>query len=184
MRRIRTGLFTSLDGIVEADDDWQFAYFGEELMSEIFDGFRGADDLLMGRVSYEGYARLRTEHPDSPVLPFLDSRPKHVVSTTLADRDLDWAGATVLGGDVAAGIDALKRSPGGDILLLGSPTLVRWLLSRGLLDELALTVFPILVGSGPRLFQDMPAKRVGLRLTDSRALASGALSLRYAPAKG
>ncbi len=100
MRRIRTGLFTSLDGIVEADDDWQFAYFGEELMSEIFDGFRGADDLLMGRVSYEGYARLRTEHPDSPVLPFLDSRPKHVVSTTLADRDLDWAGATVLGGDV------------------------------------------------------------------------------------
>lgn len=71
---------------------------------------------------------------------------------------------------------ALKRSPGGDVLLLGSPTLVRWLLSRGLLDELVLTVFPIVVGSGTRLFQNMPAERVGLRLTDSRALTSGALA--------
>jgi dihydrofolate reductase len=183
MRTIRTGLFISLDGIVEADDDWQFAYFDEELMRGIFDGFDGADDLLMGRVSYEGYARLRTEHPDSPVLPLLDARPKHVVSTTLANQDLDWEGATVMCGDVAAGIDALKRSPGGDILLLGSPTLVRWLLSRGLLDELVLTVFPIVVGSGPRLFENMPTERVGLRLTDSRALASGALSLHYAPAE-
>jgi len=111
MRTIRTGLFTSLDGIVDADDDWQFAYFDEELMGGIFDGLDGADDLLMGRVSYQGYARLRTEHPDSPVLPFLDARPKHVVSTTLTDRDLDWEGATIIGGDVAAGIDALKRSP-------------------------------------------------------------------------
>ncbi len=136
MRTIRTGLFTSLDGIVDADDDWQFAYFDEELMGGIFDGLDGADDLLMGRVSYQGYARLRTEHPDSPVL------------------------------------------------LLGSPTLVRWLLSRGVIDELALTVFPIVVGSGTRLFENMPAERVGLHLTDSRALASGALSLRYAPAKG
>jgi len=144
MRTIRTGLFTSLDGIVDADDDWQFAYFDEELMRGMFAGFDGADDLLMGRVSYEGYARLRTEHPDSPVLPFLDARPKHVVSTTLADRDLDWEGATVIG----------------------------------------LTVFPIVVGSGPRLFQNVPAKRIGLRLTDSRALASGALSLRYSPAEG
>jgi len=184
MRMIRTGLFTSLDGIVDADDDWQFAYFDEELMGGIFDGLDGADDLLMGRVSYQGYARLRTEHPDSPVLPFLDARPKHVVSTTLTDRDLDWEGATIIGGDVAAGIDALKRSPGGDVLLLGSPTLVRWLLSRGVIDELALTVFPIVVGSGTRLFENMPAERVGLHLTDSRALASGALSLRYAPAKG
>lgn len=183
IRTIRTGLFTSLDGIVDADDDWQFVYFDEDLMRELFAGFEGADDLLMGHVSYEGYARLRTEHPDPPVLPLLDARPKHVVSTTLADGDLDWVGATVISGDVAAGIDALKRSPGGDVLLLGSPTLVRWLLSRGLLDELVLTVFPIVVGSGTRLFQNMPAERVGLRLTDSRALTSDALSLRYTPAE-
>jgi len=182
MRTVRTGLFTSLDGIADADDDWQFSYCDEQLMREILGGFDGADDLLMGRVSYEGYARLRTEHPDSPVLPLLDARPKHVVSTTLADEDLDWKGATIIGGDVAAGIDALKRSPGGDILLLGSPTLVRWLLSHGLLDELALLVFPVVVGSGPRLFEDMPVERVGLRLTDSRALESGTLSLRYATA--
>lgn len=181
MRTIRTGLFTSLDGIVDADDDWQFAYFDEELLHEILAGFDGADDLLMGRVSYEGYARLRTEHPDSPILPLLDARPKHIVSTTLTDRDLDWQGATVMGGDVGAALEALKRSPGGDVLLLGSPTLVRWLLSRGLLDELVLTVLPIVVGSGPRLFEDMPCERLGLRLTESRALASGALSLTYAP---
>ena len=81
-----------------------------------------------------------------------------------------------------AGIDALKRSPGGDILLLGSPTLVRWLLSHDLLDEFVLLVFPVVVGSGPRLLEDMPVERVGLRLTDSRALESGALSLRYATA--
>jgi len=103
MRTVRTGLFTSLDGIVDADDDWQFSYFDEELMREIFGGFDGADDLLMGRVSYEGYACLRTEHPDSPVLPLLDARPKHVASTTPADEDLDREGATIIGGDVAAG---------------------------------------------------------------------------------
>ncbi|WP_380168913.1 dihydrofolate reductase family protein [Jannaschia sp. R86511] len=183
MRKITTGLFTSLDGIVDADDDWQFTYFDAELMHEISNN-SGIDDLLMGRVSYEGYARLRTEHPDSPVLPFLDSKPKHVVSTTLSDQDLDWEGARIIGGDVTAGVRALKRSPGRGILVLGSPMLVRWLLAHGLLDELALTVFPIVVGSGPRLFQDMPAERVGLRLTEHRALASGTLSLRYTPATG
>lgn len=75
MGKIVTGLFTSLDGIVDADDDWQFPYFDEELFAAITAGWHSASTLLLGRRSYEGYERLRVEHPDSPMLAFLDATP-------------------------------------------------------------------------------------------------------------
>ena len=182
MRKIVTGLFMSLDGVVEADDDWQFAYFDDELFEGITAGWSRADAVLMGRRSFEGYDALRDQHPDSPAVAFLDSVATYVVSTTL--QDASWRDTTVLGDDLHEQVSRLKQEPGKDILVLGSPTLVRWLLRNGLLDELNFSVLPIIVGSGVRLFQDMelPPGHVGLELRGAKTLASGALELRYTPA--
>jgi dihydrofolate reductase len=180
MRKIFTGLFTSLDGIVDADDQWQFPYFDEELFQGITAGWARAGAALLGRRSFEGFDALRGEHPDSPAVAFLDSIPRYVVSTTL--HDVSWRGTTVLGDrDLRGQILQLKRQPGKDILVLGSPTLVRWLLRNGLLDELNLTVLPIVVGSGVRLFEDieMPGGPVGMELGGAKTLASGVLEVTY-----
>lgn len=185
MRRIVTGLFTSLDGVVDANDDWQFAYFDEEMAESIRAASDQADAVLMGRRSFEGYDALHREHPDSPILAFLERSDRYVASTTLTDTN--WPGTTVLNGDVEDQLSELKQRPGKDILVAGSPSLVRWLLSRGLLDELTLTVFPIVVGSGLRLFPDSPTgdplARVGLDLVRSKALRSGALEVSYTPSR-
>ena len=177
--RIVTGLFTSLDGIIEADDQWQFAYFDEELFAAISANWAQTGAVLMGRTSFAGYDRLRHEHPDSPVVHFLDGVPKYVASTTLTH--VDWPGTTVLGTNLEAEVAALRTTHQGEIIVLGSPTLVRWLIARGLLDTLALTVLPILVGSGVRLFHDMelPEGPVGMHLGTARPLGSGVLELSY-----
>lgn len=183
MPKIFAGLFTSLDGIVEADDQWQFPYFDEELFGGITAGWARAGATLLGRRSFEGYDALRGEHPDSPAVAFLEGIPRYVVSTTL--QNVGWPGTTVLGdGDLRARVSELKRQPGEDILVLGSPTLVRWLLRERLLDELNLTVLPIVVGSGVRLFEDMdlPGGHQALQLDQAKPLASGVLELRYTPA--
>ena len=183
MPKLVTALFMSLDGIVEADDDWQFAYFDEELFEGITSGWARAGAALMGRRSFEGYDALRASHPDSPAVAFLDATPKYVASTTL--KDVDWANTTVLGGDLLEQVTDLRRRPGKDVLILGSPTLVRWLLRNGLLDELNFSVLPIIVGSGERLYRDMelPAGHIGLKLEGARSLGSGVLELRYTPVR-
>lgn len=181
MRKLITGLFMSVDGVIEADDEWQFPYFDDELIGKLMDQMRRADAVLMGRRTYEGYAAIWSDGPsDTPMARFLDAAPKHVVTSTLTS--FSWHNSTALGGDLETEIRELKRSPGRDILIPGSPTLIRWLLGRGLLDELAYTVLPVVVGRGPRLFDRMPAVEIGLELARSKPLASGALELSYVPA--
>lgn len=183
MRKMVSGLFMSLDGVVEADDDWQFAYFDEEMFGVITAWWERADAVLMGRRSFKGYASLRSEHPDSPMLAFLDGVDRYVVSTTLSQAD--WPGTTVLGDDLRGRLLELKRPPGEDIFVPGSPTLVRWLLGQRLLDELNVSILPIIVGSGDRLFPDSPddsLARLGLELANSSVLRSGVLNLAYTPA--
>lgn len=184
MRKIVTGLFMSLDGVVEADNDWQFAYFDEEVFDSIAAGWDRADAALMGRRSFEGFDTLRLEHPDSPMVAYLERVDRYVASTTLAQSS--WRGSTVLRGDVYEQLSQLKQRPGKDILVPGSPTLVRWLLSHGLLDELNVSILPIIVGSGVRLFPDTSTgdllTRVGLDLVSSKPLRSGAVEVSYAPA--
>lgn len=178
--RITTTLILqSLDGIVEADDAWQFAYFDEELFEGITSAWARAGAVLLGRRTYEGYERLRHTHPDSPAVAFLDGLPKHVASRTLTD--VDWPGTTLLAGDLGEQVPAISTPAGTDLLVLGSPTLVRGLLHLRLLDELRLTVLPIIVGAGARLFvDDELGDHLPLRLIQSRALGNGALELRYA----
>jgi len=132
--------------------------------------------LLLGRHTYEGYERLRVTQPESPMLAFLDATPTYVVSSTLEKASHD--NVRIVDGDPHR-VAQVRRESEGDVLVLGSPTLVRWLLAEGLLDELSMFVLPILVGAGTRLFEQMPAKRVPLRLEESTTLRSGALALRY-----
>jgi dihydrofolate reductase len=176
---LTTLLFLSLDGVVEAEDDWQFPYFDEEMLQ----GFSAQQDraaaVLLGRRTFEGFQALRGTHPESPVVAFLGATPKFVVSRTLTPPD--WGVTEIISGDLAAEIAALKERVDGDLLLLGSPALARWTLGHGLLDELALTILPIVVGAGPRLFEQMDTARVGLRLERCHPRGNGVLDVVYRP---
>jgi dihydrofolate reductase len=152
MRKIVSGMFMSLDGVVRADDDWQFAYFDEELFASITAAWDRADTVVMGRRSFEGYRLLRSEHPDSPMLAFLNGATRYVLSTTMTDAN--WPETTVLADDPYPDLAQLRSAEGRDILVAGSPTVVRGLLARGLLDELNITILPIIVGTGDRLFPE------------------------------
>lgn len=170
--------FTSLDGVVDADGDWQFPYFDAELFGWVSAAWERAGSVLLGRASFEGYERLRAGHPDSPVLAFLDSVPVHVVSTTMPGAPRD--NVSVVGRDVAGHVRDLRARTESTVLELGSPTLSRWLLGQDLLDHLDLMVLPVIVGSGTRLFLDGTARPSGLRLRSTRSLSSGAVQLDYA----
>ena len=139
----------------------------------------------MGRRSFEGYRSLRADHPDSPMLAFLDAVDRCVVSTTLADPK--WPGTTVIADDVVSAVVQVRDRTRGETLVAGSPSIVRQLLAAGALDDLSITILPIVVGAGDRLFPDHASDgldRLPLTLTDHRVLTSGAVQLTYRRADG
>jgi dihydrofolate reductase len=138
--------------------------------------------LLLGRVTYEGFAAAWPDMTDE--VGFADkmnSMPKYVVSTTLTDPS--WGPVTVIDDDVVNRIAALKQDDGDDILVAGSRTLVQTLFANDLVDEYRLMVFPIVLGSGKRLFGDSETATT-LQLVSSQALESGTMILTYEPARG
>ncbi|WP_116201438.1 dihydrofolate reductase family protein [Amycolatopsis circi] len=177
MRKIAAGLSVSLDGVSESPPDWMM--LNHEADEVIRAGIAESDAVLLGRNTYAEFARMWPGLGDSsPMAAFLNNTPKYVVSSTLAE--LGWSGSTLLGGDLAAELSALKSKPGKNIHLPGSPRLVRSLLLAGLLDELNLLIHPIVLGSGTRLFEN-PSDRVDLVLAASRAFGNGVLSVTYRP---
>jgi dihydrofolate reductase len=178
MRKIAAGLFISLDGVVEAPDKWTGPYFSPEVGEAVGALMAGHDTLLLGRVTYQGFAEAFGGQSGG-VADQMNSTRKVVVSTTL-DR-ADWQNSTVISGDVAGEITRLKEQPGKGIGMSGSATLVAWLLRQGLLDQLDLLVFPIVLGRGQRLFQ-AEGDQVALSLAGSRAFGNGVLHLTYHPA--
>jgi dihydrofolate reductase len=180
MRKIVSTVFVSLDGVVEAPDQWSLSYWTDELEHAVGDGMADADAMLLGRVTYEGFAEAWPGRTDDPGAEFMNSVAKYVASTTLTATD--WHNTTLLRGDLGEAIAELKSTDGGDIMTSGSTTLVQWLLSRGLVDELTLLQYPVVVGAGRRLF---PAEgpNLGFRLTDSTAFGNGVLRLVYHPAE-
>ncbi len=179
MGRIVSNFFISLDGVVESPDKWHFPYFDDAMGAVIGEGMGATAAFLMGRKLYsEWSAYWPGQGPEVPFSEFINTIPKYVLSTTLDDPT--WQNTTVVSKDVAARVQAIKDSTDGDIGMSGSATTVRWLLANGLLDELALLVHPIAVGSGQRLFEDTPTHP--LRLLSSTSLDTGVLHLRYAPA--
>jgi dihydrofolate reductase len=182
MRKIVAWLIVSLDGVVESPDRWSSPYFTEEVNAEIGAGVAQAGTVLLGRRTYQEMAAF-WPHQDSDMTfaDYLNNSPKHVVSTTL-EEPLEWKNSTLLKGDLVEELTKLKQQPGENLQILGSPTLVRSLLRHGLLDELALNICPIVLGSGMRLF-DETTDHVPLELVESTSYSTGVLRVGYQPAR-
>jgi dihydrofolate reductase len=177
MRKIIAGEFISVDGNIESAGQLTGQYFSDELGQYLGSGMASTDTLLMGRVTYQEMVPFWADKTDSddPVVVHM-SKPKYVVSTTLDSTD-EWPDSTLIGGDVAGQLSRLKDQPGKDILVIGSAALVRWLLREGLLDQLDLLVFPIVIGRAKQLFDD--GEQMPLRLTGSEAFSNGVVHLTY-----
>jgi dihydrofolate reductase len=180
MRKLVVSEFVSLDGVVE-EPSWTFQFDSEDRDQFKFDELAAADALLLGRVTYEGFAAAwpQMEEQTGEYGAWMNGYPKHVVSTTL-EEPLKWNNSTLIKGDLAEEIANLKEQPGKDILVFGSGDLVNGLMQHDLIDEYRLMVFPVIVGSGKRLFGEGDAKT--LKLTDTKTFDSGAVVLTYEPA--
>ncbi|WP_329050653.1 dihydrofolate reductase family protein [Streptomyces violaceus] len=166
--------FISLDGVVQApggpqeDTDggfahggWSHPYFDEEVLGGAFDaGLGSADALLFGRRTWQAMAGAWPERAGDPFADRMNSLKKYVVSSTLGEADLTWNNTSLIPVDQAvARIRELREAEGGDLAMMGSPTLVRTLLSEGLVDELQLIVMPVILGGGKTIFPGDGAKR-------------------------
>jgi dihydrofolate reductase len=180
MRKIVAGLLMSLDGVVESPGEWGFSrYFNDEMKEGISTGIAQADAVLLGRRTYLEFAELWPKQGSDVLMSdFLNQSPKYVVSSTL--EKLDWANSSLLTGDLTEALGNLKRRPGKDILIPGSPTLVRALVRQGLLDVLNLNVCPVVVGSGMRLFDGIN-DQIHLKLVRTATLSNGVVGLTYGP---
>ncbi|MEV4567687.1 dihydrofolate reductase family protein [Nonomuraea sp. NPDC049419] len=176
-RKIVTGLFISLDGVVEAPERWHFPYVNEEMHAAVDELHTQADTLLLGRVTYEAFAAVWPSQTGR-LADTINGIRKLVASTTL--QEPGWNNAAVIDGDVVPALKDLKQQPGRNINLSGSISLTRALLAAGLLDELRLLVHPIVLGSGQRLFPD-GMTQVPLSLTRSATFTTGVLDLTYQP---
>ena len=172
MRKVYAGLFSSLDGVVGAPDEWQPA-FDDEMGAALSRMLDGQDAVLLGRVTYGEWARYWPTSADEPFASWINGIQKYVASGTL--DSVDWPNSTLIKGPVAEFITDLRQKPGGTIGVGGSPSLVRSLLELGLLDELTLMISPVVVGGGgQRLFADH-AKSASLELVEAQPTSSGAL---------
>ena len=179
MRKVVAVELVSLDGVMEAPEEWAFSYSDDEMNEANASGMAASDALLLGRQTYEGLAAFWPNQPGGdPMVDYINSVPKFVVSTTL-EEPLEWNNSTLIKGTVAEEIAELKQQAGKDITIIGSAALVRSLLYDGLLDELKLLVHPVVMGSGQRLFEGGDSK--ALELVDSRTFGTGVVYLTYRP---
>jgi dihydrofolate reductase len=187
MGRIVVTEFVSLDGVMEDPGGaegfkyggWSFEFSrGEEGDKFKLDEALEADALLLGRVTYEGFAEAWPSRTGEFADKF-NNMPKYVVSTTL--KDPEWNNSTVLQGDVGEAVSNLRQEADGDIVVHGSARLVQTLLDEDLVDELRLMVFPVVLGAGKRLFGEASDKKP-MRLVDSKTVGDGVGILIYEPA--
>jgi dihydrofolate reductase len=182
MSRVVVTEFASLDGVME-EPRWTFQFDrGEAGDSFKMDELFGAESLLLGRVTYQGFAAAWPAMGDDDFGKRMNSIHKYVVSSTLSDAEATWTNSTVLRGDVVAEIAALKSQAGGNLLVEGSAQLVHTLAQHGLVDEYRLMVFPIILGGGKRVFPDGMPEAGQLTLADATTTGSGVLLLTYHPA--
>jgi dihydrofolate reductase len=187
MGRIVVTEFISLDGVIEdpgGSEDYKHGGWSFEIeRGEEGDKFKldetvASEALLLGRKTYEGFAEAWPSREGEFADKF-NNMPKYVVASTL--NDPEWTNTTVIGGDLPAEVSRLKTELDGDIVVHGSAQLVQALVDEGLVDELRLMVFPVVLGAGKRLFGDTSDKRP-LRLADSKIVGDGVAILTYVPA--
>ena len=189
MGRIVVTEFVSLDGVMEApggDEEFRHAGWtfqinrGEEGNKFKMDEALDADALLLGRVTYEGFAKAWPSR-DGEFADKFNGMPKYVVSSTLENPE--WNNSTVLEGDPVEAVARLRDAHEGDIVVHGSAQLVQTLVEHDLVDELRLMVFPVVLGAGKRLFGETSDKK-SLTLADSKTVGDGVMILIYRPAAG
>lgn len=188
--KLTISLQVTLDGVAQANGGnneeldpgftrggWALPLGDEEGEQYILDTWRRPDAFLLGRKTYELFAEYwGARSDDGGFGQAISAKPKYVVSTTLTEPA--WEGTTVISGDVAAEIRRLKAEPGGELLLVGSARLARWLLQHELVDEINLVQFPVIIGEGERLFPQQGAD-LGLKLIDTKVFGTGVLGLTY-----
>jgi dihydrofolate reductase len=189
MRKLVVTEYVTLDGVMEdpggsegtKHGGWSFQFWNQEAAKFKLDELFASDALLLGRVTYQGFAKAWPSMTDE--LGFADRMnglPKFVVSTTL--EKAEWNNSRLIGENIPEEVSRLKQQPGQDILVAGSGELVQALLQHDLIDEYRLMVHPVVLGSGKRLFPDGSDMKV-LRLVDTRTFSSGIVLLSYQPDK-
>lgn len=186
--------FISLDGVVQApggaDEDtdggfanggWSHPFFDDTVGAAWDDALKGAEALLFGRRTWQTMAAAWPARAGDPFADRMNAIPKHAVTSTLADADMTWNTTRIPGDDAIARIRELRDTDGGDLLLMGSATLARALLSEGLVDELRLIVMPVLLGGGKSIFPADGGQRT-LELTSTVTSGTGVNVSTYRPA--
>ena len=180
MRRVIVTEFVTLDGVMEAPEKWTFPFGNEEAAKFKHDELLETDALLLGRVTYQGFAAAWPSRTDEQgFADRMNSLPKFVVSTTL--NQVDWNNSRLIKSNVAEEVARLKQQPGQGILIYGSGQLVDSLMQHGLIDEYRLMVYPLVMGSGKRLFRNAH-DTTELSLVESQAFSTGVVVLTYQPA--
>ena len=188
MRKVVVSEYLSLDGIMEdpggaegfEHGGWTVPYFNDELEKFQYEGLFGSDALLLGRVTYQGFAAAWPSMTDEQgFADRMNGLPKYVVSATL--EKLEWNNSHLLKGDIAKEVAKLKQQPGQDIMVAGSARLIQMLMQYKLIDEFRLMVHPVILGSGKRLFEN---GKTSLSLVDTKRLSSGVVILTYQLAEG
>ena len=180
MRKLIVSEFMTLDGVMEAPETWQFPYFSDDMAEYIKEQILASDVMLLGRVTYETFAGYwpNVTTNEFGIADKLNSSPKFVVSSML-DR-VAWNNSTLIKSNVLGEIMRLKQEqPNGIIGTTGSATLVQSLMDADLVDEYQLTVHPVVLGGGKRLFREGDTAK--LKLVETRAFSAGVVLLRYHP---
>ena len=176
MRKVVVTEFVSLDGVME-EPAWTFPYWNDEIAEFKGEESSASDALLLGRVTYQGFAAAWPESEDEGA-HYFNSVRKYVVSGTL-EEPLEWNNVTLIKDDIVEEITNLKQQEGRDIAVHGSATLVQTLMRHDLVDRYRLLVYPVVVGKGKRLFEEgIPAT---LELLGSQSFSSGVVALVYEP---
>ncbi|MBZ0301614.1 MAG: dihydrofolate reductase family protein [Anaerolineae bacterium] len=175
MRNLVVTEFVSLDGVME-DPGWTFRYWNDDIAQFKGEESTASDALLLGRVTYQGFAAAWPQSKDEGAAYFNGVR-KYVVSTTLDKAE--WNNSVLIQNDIVAEISRLKQQDGQDITVHGSATLVQTLIQHDLVDRYRLLVYPVVLGKGKRLFQEGTAAT--LKLVEARSLSSGVAALIYEP---
>jgi len=188
MRELVVLTFLTLDGVMQApggpeeDSDggfehggWAVGYWDEEMDKAMAESMSPPFDLVLGRKTYEIFAA-HWPHTDEPGAELLNSAAKHVASTTLTE--LEWENSKLIEGEVPAGVRALKQQDGPELQVHGSANLIQTLLEHGLVDELRLKIFPVVLGTGKRLF-DGGTVPAGLELASSQVTPGGVIAATY-----
>ena len=196
MRKVVVVEWMTLDGVVQApgapDEDtsggfkhggWHLPYFDDMSRGWVVQAYAEAGGFLFGRRTYENLAAYwpNASEEEQVVAEPLNTKPKYVASGTLTEP-LGWQYSTLLKGDVAEAVAALRQQDGRDLHVIGSPRLVQTLISHGLVDEFRVMIDPLVVGGGKRIFGDDGARRP-LRLLDHKVTTTGAILATYQPAE-